>query len=124
MARAKRVCPSKGCTNLTDGGRCADCARAADRARGTASQRGYRGRGHTRRFRLGVLHRDRLCVLHLEQGLPVPATVADHWPRSRRELLELGLDPNDPAHGRGLCTACHNRETAAHQPGGWNTPGG
>ena len=48
------------------------------------------------------------------------ATVADHWPTSRRDLIAKGKDPNDPNHGRGLCASCHGRETAAHQPGGWN----
>jgi 5-methylcytosine-specific restriction protein A len=45
---------------------------------------------------------------------------ADHWPLSRRELTEQGLDPDDPRHGRGLCARCHSSETARHQPGGWN----
>jgi 5-methylcytosine-specific restriction protein A len=45
---------------------------------------------------------------------------ADHWPLSRRELVEQGLDPDDPKHGRGLCTSCHSRSTAREQPGGWN----
>jgi 5-methylcytosine-specific restriction protein A len=67
-----------------------------------------------------VLERDPLCVVHLERGDHVLATVADHYPRSRRELEALGLDPNDPEYGRGLCASCHSRETARHQPGGWN----
>lgn len=29
-----------------------------------------------------------------------------------RQLVEAGLDPNDPAHGRGLCEPCHKQETA------------
>jgi 5-methylcytosine-specific restriction protein A len=48
------------------------------------------------------------------------ATVADHYPLSRKELIDAGLDPNDPQHGRGLCKPCHDRETAQNQPGGWN----
>jgi 5-methylcytosine-specific restriction protein A len=47
------------------------------------------------------------------------STVADHWPLSRRELEDQGLDPNDPQHGRGLCKHCHDMETARNQPGGW-----
>lgn len=42
---AKRVCSEPGCPNLTTpgarGGRCKDCAREADRARGTRQERGY-----------------------------------------------------------------------------------
>jgi len=110
---AKRVCSVAGCPQLTDGGRCADHTRAADKARGTSKERGYATPGH-RRFRRLVLKRDPTCVLCGQV-----ATVADHWPLSRRDLEAQGLDPNDPAAGRGLCARCHNKETARHQPGGW-----
>jgi 5-methylcytosine-specific restriction protein A len=50
----------------------------------------------------------------------MPATVADHWPKSRKQLEAEGLDPNEPSYGRGLCASCHGKETAKHQPGGWN----
>lgn len=116
--RALKVCAVPGCPELVERGRCATHQREGDIARGTATERGYNSRGH-RRFRAAVLRRDRLCVLHLERGVPVPATVADHWPLSRRDLEAQGLDPNDPDRGRGLCKACHDRETARHQPGGW-----
>lgn len=116
--RASRVCSTPGCPTLTAGGRCPDCRRDADQARGTASARGY-GAEHRGRFRAGVLARDRQCVL-CPADQPAPATIADHWPLSRRELEAAGLDPDDPANGRGLCVPCHGRETARHQPGGWN----
>lgn len=49
------------------------------------------------------------------------ATVADHHPTSRRELLTQGVTDPDADHRlRPLCTTCHNRETARNQPGGWN----
>ena len=48
------------------------------------------------------------------------ATVADHFPLSRRELVAVGKNPNDPKYGRALCKPCHDKETAVHQPGGWN----
>lgn len=121
MPRAMKVCPVPGCPNLTASGRCEDHKKAADKARGTSTERGYKTRGHLRRFRPGVLERDPLCVLCLEEGKPPRlSTVADHFPLSRRELIELGLDPDDPQHGRGLCKRHHDRETARHQPGGWN----
>ena len=81
---AKRVCSVAGCPQLTDGGRCADHTRAADKARGTSKERGYATPGH-RRFRRLVLKRDPTCVLCGQV-----ATVADHWPLSRRDL-EAGL---------------------------------
>ncbi len=125
MPRAKRVCPTPGCPTLTDGGRCPQHQRDADLDRGTATQRGYTSAGHTKRFRPAVLERDPICVLCLAEGTtPRLATVADHWPLSRRELIAQGLDPDDPKHGRGLCAQHHSRETARLQPGGWLTPGG
>lgn len=114
---AKRVCSVDGCPTITDGGRCTDHTRAADRARGTSKDRGYSTPGH-RRFRRLVLKRDPLCVLCGQV-----ATVADHWPVSRRDLEANGANPNDPNAGRGLCATCHNRSTARAQPGGWNDDG-
>jgi len=61
-----------------------------------------------------------VCVLCNE----ALSTVADHWPLSRRELSARGMDPDDPQYGRGLCDHCHNQETAANQPGGWNAQKG
>lgn len=115
---SRRPCREARCPNpaLPDQGRCEAHARKADRDRGTATERGYTSRGHRLVFREGVLARDPICKLCLR----APSTIADHHPLSRRELLDLGLDPNDPTRGRGLCKACHDRETARHQPGGWN----
>jgi 5-methylcytosine-specific restriction protein A len=111
-----RVCSTPGCPEYTDqGGRCADCRAKAERTRGTARQRGY-GREHEQDFRKAVLARDPMCVL----CRTAPSVHADHHPLSRRELVEQGLNPNDPANGRGLCGPCHSSETARHQPGGWN----
>lgn len=116
MARARKPCSTPTCPALVPPGtaRCPDCRRAADKARGTATERGYTTAGH-RLFREQVLARNPVCVL----CLAAPATVADHWPLSRRDLQDQGLNPNDPTRGRGLCKRCHDRETARHQPGGW-----
>lgn len=112
-----RVCSQPGCPNLYagDGSRCPAHVKAADQSRGTATERGYNTRGH-RAFRRAVLTRDPICVLC---GLR-PSTVADHHPRSRRQLISLGMNPNDPAYGRGLDKGCHDSETARNQPAGWN----
>jgi 5-methylcytosine-specific restriction protein A len=74
----------------------------------------YKTKAHLA-FRAAVLDNDPICVLCRQAA----ATVADHYPRSRRVLVLEGLDPNDPKHGRGLCSGCHNAETARLQPGGW-----
>lgn len=113
--RALTVCSIPGCPELTDTGRCTTHRAEAEARRGTARQRGY-GHRHEKRFRAGVLRRDPICVLCRQR----PSKHADHHPLSRRELVEQGLDPDDPAHGRGLCHSCHSTETAQHQPGGWN----
>ncbi|GAB3817710.1 hypothetical protein [Micromonospora zhanjiangensis] len=124
MPRALKPCSTPGCPELVRTGRCSTCTGQAEQQRGTAAQRGY-GARHRRRFRTRVLQRNPLCVCvdtshdHGTQCLR-PSTVADHHPRSRRELEAAGLDPNDPAYGRGLCKGCHDRHTAAAQPGGWN----
>lgn len=119
--RALKVCPVPGCPELVREGRCQRHTREVDRARGTAAERGYNSAGHLRRFRPGVLERDQLCVLCEAEGRPPTlATVADHWPLSRRELIAQGLDPDDPQRGRGLCKPHHDRSTAQAQPGGWN----
>ncbi len=113
-----RVCNVHGCPTLYqgNGGRCPTHTRQADQARGSSQDRGYNTPGH-RTFRVAVITRDPVCVLcHV-----APSTVADHYPRSRRELVALGMNPNDPNAGRGLCKKCHDTETAQHQPGGWHT---
>ncbi|KUL59673.1 holin [Streptomyces albidoflavus] len=112
--RALRVCSEPGCPEYTQQGRCPDHQRQAEARRGTAHQRGY-GAQHRTRFRRGVLDAQPVCVLCRQK----PATEADHWPRSRRELVAAGLDADDPQYGRGLCKPCHSSETAEHQPGGW-----
>ena len=110
------VCGVPNCPVLSDtSGWCQQHQRQADRARGTAAQRGYTSTGH-RQFRAAVLAADPVCVVCRQQ----PATVADHYPLSRKQLLSHGMNPNDPAHGRGVCKRCHDTETAKHQLGGWN----
>ena len=121
MPKALRPCATPGCPNLTPSGtsRCPTCdtTRQADyRARrDPVTHAHYKSRGHAR-FRRRVLDRDPICVICHD----AIATDADHWPLSLRQLLEQGLDPNDPSHGRGLCHSCHAKETSRLQPGGWN----
>jgi 5-methylcytosine-specific restriction protein A len=116
MARAKRLCST--CPTVVPHGhsRCGDCIRKAEQTRGTAHQRGY-GATHRKVFRAGVLARHPFCQ---HPRCTERATDADHWPLSRRQLVDAGLDPDDPKHGRGLCHAHHSRETATNQPGGWH----
>lgn len=122
--RALKVCSTRGCPELVQSGRCPTCQANAEQRRGTAAQRGYDSK-HRSTFRRNVLRKNPLCVCedqghdHGTQCLR-PSTVADHHPLSRKELVDAGLNPNDPAHGRGLCKGCHDRHTSEAQPGGWN----
>lgn len=108
-----KVCNVSGCPELTTTPKCE--AHAIERERTRVRDGAYATAGH-RAFRTLVLHRDPICVLcHV-----AVATDADHYPKDRKQLVLEGLDPNDPKHGRGLCHSCHSKETALHQPGGWN----
>lgn len=128
MPRAYRVCSVSGCPELVKAGRCAEHRRAADRARGTAAERGYAGKLWRSRRRQ-CLKRDPSCTCaetNHQHSAPCgdPATVADHYPLSRRELLAAGVtDPDTIDRLRGLCASCHSRATATTpgQQGGWNT---
>ncbi|GMA26185.1 restriction endonuclease [Luteimicrobium album] len=94
-------------------GRCPKCTAEADKAR-RPNGNPYSTSGH-RRFREAVLARDPICVLCMSAR----ATVADHYPTERRDLVDMGLDPDDPARGRGLCKPCHDKKTARTMPGGF-----
>lgn len=113
-----RVCSVSGCPTIFDSGngsRCPTHTLEAKQAHWSKSK-AYNTKGHRIRFRIGVLTRDPICVL----CEVAESTDADHHPRSRAELVALSLDADDPQYGRGLCSLCHKRETAMHQPGGWN----
>lgn len=112
---AVRVCSTPGCPNLHPGsGKCPACRARSDRARRPEGNP-YVSRGH-RRFRREVLTRDPVCVVCGQ----APSTVADHYPHERRDLIAMGLDPDDPKFGRGVCASCHGVETARRTPAGWN----
>lgn len=114
MPRAQRACPTPGCPNTTSGGRCPDCVAAAEQQRGTPAQRGYDWHWqHVIRPR--YLRDHPFCV-----RCAAPSRVPDHWPESRRQLVARGVpNPDADQYLRALCTACHNGQTAVHQPGGW-----
>lgn len=116
MPRAQHACTWTGCSALVPAGtgRCEVHRKQAERQRGSSASRGY-GHRHRTRFRSAVLARDPICTLCHR----APSTDADHYPRSRRELVASGENPNDPRHGRGLCHPCHSAATSQHQPGGW-----
>lgn len=117
MPTQHKKCSRPGCPERVPlgQGQCDTHRAEGETRRGTAGQRGYDHR-HEATFRTDVLARNPICVLCRRR----PSTVADHHPKSRRQLVQLGLDPNDPKRGRGLCKPCHDAETARLQPGGWH----
>lgn len=109
-----RVCSTPGCPNLHRApGRCPHCRAKADRAR-RPDGNPYATEGH-RAFRHQVLTRDPICVNCLTRR----STVADHYPHERKDLIEMGLNPNDPQYGQGLCAPCHDSKTA-RTASGWS----
>lgn len=110
-----KVCNVPGCPELhtNRGGRCDQHQRQARASR--VDNTVYNTPGH-QAFRTAVLTRDPVCVT---PGCYQWSTVADHYPRTRRELVDQGLNPNNPDYGRGLCATHHNQWTAQTSPGGW-----
>ena len=110
-------CPT--CKTLHHGiGKCDRCKaavqKASDQQRGSAAARGY-GRNWTK-IRGHYLKRNPQCCL-----CQAAAEVPDHYPVSRRDLIERGdLHPDADQHLRPLCRPCHSKQTAIHEPGGWN----
>jgi 5-methylcytosine-specific restriction protein A len=107
-------CPIPGCPELTSGGQCPKHRREAAKLRAPTSDDRYAST-RWKRLRRAFIYANPWCVLCARA-----ATVADHFPLSRRQLRDQGVtDPDSPERLRALCASCHNRETARLQPGGW-----
>lgn len=126
-----------GCPTLVYGGgtRCdehqSQARRASDKTRRERGKNDLYGPAHRQRFRRGVLRKHPTCqcdrldhAWHANSRCVQLSTDADHWPLDKRMLIALGLDSDDPVHGRGLCHRCHSSSTARLQPGGWHKPKG
>lgn len=115
--RPLRPCNTPGCPGRATSGRCPACRAARQHnprlKAETAAQRGYGPVWQTRR--LAYLQQHPLCALCRRL-----ASIPDHYPRSRRQLLAAAVaDPDADEYLRPLCDACHRRETGRRQPGGW-----
>ena len=113
-SKPKRPCSQSGCPELVSGAStCAAHSKQRDMQRGSVGQRGYDTRW--KRRRKAYIYKHPWCVLCAK-----PATVADHHPLSRKQLLAQGIaDPDTDDRLRPLCVRCHSIETAKHQPGGF-----
>ena len=88
-------------------GRCRAHATEGERSRGYANERGYGPAW--RAIRVEFLLLNPICI-----DCGAPATVPDHFPRSRKELLADPTveDPDAFEHLVPRCTPCHNSSTA------------
>jgi len=114
MSRARKVCSTSGCPNLTDRGkgRCPTCDRTADRARGTAAERGY-DRAWNQLSR-DVRYEEPFCQYRFD-GCTGLSEVVDHAD---------GLGPTGPrGYDRSnlvaCCWHCHRRKSARDDGAGW-----
>jgi len=112
--RAPAPCTYPGCPNLVDKGRCPehrveDRAQYEHRPEDRARKRIYNS-PRWRRLRSEIVQlRGIWCQA---EGCPNLGTDLDHI-RPLREILELGLDPFDPANVQLLCKRHHSEKTAA-----------
>lgn len=114
-ARPPRVCP--GCRATVPPGECPNC-RPEERRDSDRRRRDSPARSHDwgwQQTSAAFLREHRICVLCSK-----PSTVADHHPRTRRELIAAAVPDPDAWHRlRPLCKTCHDRHTARTTPGGW-----
>lgn len=123
MPRGKAlfVCTTPGCPNLTEGGRCTTCNRAANQRRGSARGKGYDARWE--RTKHNYLQVFPLCQCDQCTALP---SVMRPWATEvhhRDGLGPRGPRGHDWSNLQSMTHAHHSRVTAIEQPGGWNDRG-
>jgi 5-methylcytosine-specific restriction protein A len=111
------VCSTPGCPNLSDQpGRCPDCRREADRARGSGRERGYTRKWA--RFRRDYLVFHPVCECDgtccPPDGCHQLATDVDHIDGTGRN----GPRAFDESNLMALAHSCHSRKTV-RQDGGF-----
>lgn len=123
--RGLKVCATPGCPDFAAPKRsyCAPCERrydatrrqATDAARPSPAERGYGTAWRDRRARF--LAANPVCA-----DCGGAATVADHAPVTRAELVRRGdPDPDAAHHLQPRCASCHGRKTV-RDDGGWGRP--
>lgn len=121
MASRLTVCSCTGCAGcgercptLTPGGRCDECKRTADKARGSGSARGWSTRWSS--FSKQYLKQHPACECDTTccpDGCDQPATDVDHIDGSGR----TGPRAYDITNLKPLAHSCHARKTATHDGG-------
>lgn len=115
--RSLKPCGKPFCKALTRDYYC-DEHKKKDTDRASAHRRGYDG--EWRKYRVGFIARNPLCIECLKEGIYTVATVVDHIipHKGDRELFW------DSKNHQALCTSHHNRKTAREDMGGWNSKEG
>ena len=115
-----KPCPTPGCPALipTKDRACKECLK---RIRHTTDRTPYKSISHRKaRAKLLALHPYCQCEgCKAHKGLCTQkATIADHYPLERFELIAEGKDPNALCYMRALCKKCHDIKTASTRPAG------
>lgn len=110
-----RVCATPGCPALTRSTRCDEHRkqrrRRSDAQRPNAAARGYGARW--RKVARQFLRENPVCA-----DCGGEATVPDHSPLTRKQLLSAGIpDPDLPEFLEPRCKPCHDRKTATQDGG-------
>ena len=112
-----RYCSAPFCSELVQTGRCKKHEREVDRAIKvqTADRRAIYNSAQWQGTRRAVLERDPVCTW--QSGCMRISEVADHYPRSLRQILDAGDDPFSEDACRGLCASHHSKATREEQQG-------
>ena len=114
-SRAARRCPR--CRQTYTGPKCTRCTKRDDAYRAARADDldRYYSTAEWQRISRHYLNHHPACVL-----CGAPSKVADHYPKSRRQLVAEGItNPDTWRRLRPLCIACHRTETNRLQPGGF-----
>lgn len=114
-----QVCTKSWCNEVRP---CPVHDRAVNRQRmdkrPSAARRGYGAKWRKRREEF--LREHPLCV-----DCGQPSAVPDHYPLTRRELVECGVtDPDADEYLVARCASCHSRKTAVRDGGFGQRSGG
>jgi 5-methylcytosine-specific restriction protein A len=112
-----RYCAVPGCPAIVESGRCATHAKKADRARGTARQRGYTSAWD--RASAAYLLKHPWCAMCGQ-----PAEVTDHIKAPKLRQATTAEDQReasrlfwDPANWQALCQRCNKRKAIEREGG-------